>query len=221
MECTNHALKNYGKHLRSIKSDTGISLAGRKLLTLLQIKKLTKRAKCSIYEHAKNGQNIELLQMDLINGLHHVYGDHSKCREEICNNIGDDSNNKISQLKASLIYNHIKGSVNLLAKKAHLLIANENNNAAERLMNIVARFNMGKRLNLIQRNSYGTRVYLAVLRYNSGHNWSISAWKTYSTEVQESTSKNSLLSNRLRLRAKLNEGFLKLLRHVKSSTARH
>ncbi|KAJ8909749.1 hypothetical protein NQ315_014018 [Exocentrus adspersus] len=159
VECTNHAIKNYGKHLRQIKKDTSINVEERKLLTINHIEKLTRRAKCSIYEHSQTEENnVQLLKEDLQNGINHVFGDHSKCREGICNIVGDQSNNKVPQLKSSSIYNHLKGALDLLARKAHLLIENENNNRAERLMNIVARFNMGKRLNLIQRGSYERRV---------------------------------------------------------------
>lgn len=53
--------------------------------------------------------------------------------------------------------NIVLGTVDVLTRKTRLLIENENN-AMERLMNIIARFSMGKRLNFIQRNSYNTRV---------------------------------------------------------------
>lgn len=69
------------------------------------------------------------------------------------------------------------GALGLLVRKAHLLIENENNNRAERLMNIVARFNMGKRLNLIQRGSYERRAHLAGLRHNKRSFWHSSPWK--------------------------------------------
>lgn len=103
LECTNHALKNYGKHLRKLKADTQISLNARKLLTQKKIELLTKRAKCSIYEHAKGTKNITILRQDLENGLHHVFGDHLKCREGICHNIGEQSESQIAELKALLL----------------------------------------------------------------------------------------------------------------------
>ncbi|XP_031345148.1 uncharacterized protein LOC116172142 [Photinus pyralis] len=46
------------------------------------------------------------------------------------------------------MYDHISGALEQLIRKANLLIENENNNAVECLMNIVSRFNMGKRTNL-------------------------------------------------------------------------
>ncbi|CAG9857125.1 unnamed protein product [Phyllotreta striolata] len=69
IECTNHALKNYGKRLRDIKKDTTIDLASKKLLTEKKMKLLLKRAKTSIYEHAKKeeprfnqGKRLNLIQ---------------------------------------------------------------------------------------------------------------------------------------------------------------
>lgn len=44
-------------------------------------------------------------------------------------------------------------------------------------MNIVSKFNMKKRLNLIQRGSYERKVHLAGLRYNYSFKWQSSAWK--------------------------------------------
>jgi len=110
MECTNHALKNYGKHLRKTKADTSVNLEGRKLLTEKKIKLLVKRAKCSIYEHAKKqSKDVDLLRSDLRHGLHHVFGEHTNCYQEICNTPGDISKNLIPDLKRTLIYNHLRG----------------------------------------------------------------------------------------------------------------
>jgi len=44
-------------------------------------------------------------------------------------------------------------------------------------MNIVARFNAGKRLNLIQRGSYQRRVHLSGLRHNKKFVWHSSPYK--------------------------------------------
>lgn len=170
-ECTNHVLKNYTKHLYKVKSNTSISLAGRKLLTKEKIESLMKRAQQSIYEHAVD-QDVNLLRRDLEDGLPHVFGDHLNCREEICKKKNSsDCRNLIPELKASGIYNYIKGALDLVWQKAGLLVKNANNNASERLMNIVARFNQGKRLNLITRGAYTRRVWMAALRYNKGFRW--------------------------------------------------
>lgn len=120
VECTNHALKNYGKHLRKIKADTHVSLEGRKLLTAKKINLLTKRAKCSIYEHAKGPHNLLLLREDLRNGLHHVFGDHCKCREGICNSLGQETENLIPKLNSSTIYFHLTGNNNCVQNDTYL-----------------------------------------------------------------------------------------------------
>lgn len=109
VECTNHALKNYGKHLLKLKKDTHINVAARKLLTQSAIDHLRKRAKTSIYEHANRDQNIQLLKDDLQNGLHHVFEDHSVCREGICNSVGDTSKSKMAELKSTTMFNHLQG----------------------------------------------------------------------------------------------------------------
>ncbi|KAK5644983.1 hypothetical protein RI129_006283 [Pyrocoelia pectoralis] len=202
IECSNHALKNYGKHLYKIKKDTNIKFEGRKLLTLIKINQLQKRAKCSIYEHSKNEQNVALLRQDLKNGLHHVYGDHSVCREGICNNVGDQSENQIPLLKSTFIYSHLSGALELLIRKAHLLIKNENNNRAERLMNVVSRFNMGKRLNLIQRNSYETRVYLAGLRITGTNPGTYMTTFMNKTDAKTHSSRKRLFSDSILSKAK-------------------
>lgn len=78
------------------------------------------------------------------------------------------------------IHNYLfSGDLDVLVRKTHLLIENENNNRAERLMNIVARFTAGKRLNLIQRGSYQRRVYLSGLRHNKNANWHYSPYKKF------------------------------------------
>lgn len=114
-ERTNHALKNYGKRLRKTKADTQINSEGRKLLTIKKINLLTKRAKCSIYEHSKtDNRNVDQLRKYLIFGLHHVFGDHSQCRAEICSTPEDTSSNLIPDLKRTLIYNHLTGLCNII-----------------------------------------------------------------------------------------------------------
>lgn len=52
------------------------------------------------------------------------------------------------------------------------------NNRAEIFMNIVSRFNAGKRLNLISRGSYERRCHLSGMRYNKSYGWHTSPWKT-------------------------------------------
>lgn len=112
IECTNHALKNYGKNIRKVKNDTTNDAKGRKILTLKKIGALTKRAQCSIYEHAKKeNPDPNLLREDLRLGLHHVFEDHSACHEGTCNDLGNQTKSVIPALKSTFIYHHLQGNI--------------------------------------------------------------------------------------------------------------
>lgn len=52
-----------------------------------------------------------------------------------------------------------------------MLLDKKTNNRAELFMGVLVRFNMGKRLNLIQRDSFQIRAHLRGLRYNEGPSW--------------------------------------------------
>ncbi|XP_049819332.1 uncharacterized protein LOC126264655 [Aethina tumida] len=97
--------------------------------------------------------------------------DTSACKQYLCTNTGDVSNDRTTQLISSGLHHHLFGAIEQLLMKADLLLDKETNNKAEIFMNIMARFNMGKRLNLIQRNSFQIRAHLSVLSYNYGSDW--------------------------------------------------
>ncbi|KAF2888883.1 hypothetical protein ILUMI_17290 [Ignelater luminosus] len=156
IECVNHCIKNYSKHLYRIKKDTkSIALETRKLLTNHRIKDLTRNAQKAIYANAHG--DISQLKHDLQNSVPCSFGNHSKCQTYLCNHVGDTASDNMSQL----------------------LIDNETNNRAELFMSLLARFNMGKRLNLIQRDGFQMRSYLSALRYNVGQSWHHKSWKQY------------------------------------------
>lgn len=64
-----------------------------------------------------------------------------------------------------------------LVKKANALYNDDTNNRAELFMSLLAKYNAGKRLNLIMRGSFQTRCHLASLQYNKGPDWQGSVWK--------------------------------------------
>lgn len=109
-------------------------------------------------------------------------------------------------------YTNFLGALNLLVRKAHLLIENENNNRCEQLMNIVSRFNMGKQLNLIQRGSCERRVQMSALRYNRSSFWYESPWKRFTNRSPGKHCKNYMSKCNLIRRKKYKEIFLKLIR---------
>ncbi|CAG9771359.1 unnamed protein product [Ceutorhynchus assimilis] len=76
------------------------------------------------------------------------------------------------------LHHHVLASIQQLTTKAHLLLDKETNNRAELFMSLLARFNMGKRLNLIQRDSFQMRSHITGLKYNYGYRWHEKPWKT-------------------------------------------
>lgn len=108
IECTNHAIKNYGKALRKIKSDTNnVHIEARKLLTIKAIEELEKRAQNSIYENAK--ADVECLKEDLINSPFHVFQDHSRCKTYYCDSVNEINQEEIHRVKSSGLLLHIEG----------------------------------------------------------------------------------------------------------------
>lgn len=139
----------------------------RKALTKTKIDELVQTAQKAIYVNAHG--DIHTLKTDIRNSINHTFGNHSSCKAYLCSNVGDVTKDEIPELQRTGGHHHIYAALNMLLAKAHLLIDNETNNRAELFMNILARFNMGKRLNLIQRDSFQLRSYLSGLRYMFQH----------------------------------------------------
>ncbi|CAH1375544.1 unnamed protein product, partial [Tenebrio molitor] len=170
IECTNHCIKNYGKNLHKMKTDIkGVPLSIRKLLTKDVIKCLTDTAQKAIYANAHG--DVAQLKDDLRNSIFHVFGNHQKCTVHMCDKVGDVANDRTAVLTETGANHHLYAAIHNVLLKANMLIDNETNNRAELFMSILARFNMGKRLNLIQRDSFQIRSYLTGLRYNQGEEW--------------------------------------------------
>jgi hypothetical protein len=76
-----------------------------------KIKLLTKRAKCSIYEHSKTEhRDINLFRRNLKNNIHHVFGHHSKCSDGTCNTVGNQTESQIPDLKNWLKQTSVKSN---------------------------------------------------------------------------------------------------------------
>lgn len=162
--------------MHEIKKNTkGVSLEARKLLSNEVILRLSKAAQKAIYVNAHG--DVSNLKTDLRNSVFHVFGNHRDCKQNLCDSVGETKNDKTELLKSYGLHHHVYAALNLLVTKAPLLISNETNNLAEQYMNILARFNMGKRLNLVQRDGFETRSYLTGLRYNKGASWHTMTWK--------------------------------------------
>jgi hypothetical protein len=50
-------------------------------------------------------------------------------------------------------------------------------NRAEQFMSLVAKYNQGKRLNLVMNGSFQNRCTMATLQYNQGLDWQLHSWR--------------------------------------------
>lgn len=78
---------------------------------------------------------------------------------------------RTSELKKTGAHHFIYSTLNMLLTKSLLPIDRKTNNRAEIYMSLLACFNMGKRLNLVQRDLSQIRSYLAALKYNKAYLW--------------------------------------------------
>ena len=84
----------------------------------------------------------------------------------------------------------IQALLGRLVGKARQLLSNETTNLAENWMNVRAKFDGGKVINLSQSDSWQHRSMGAGLRHNMGDKWGLQAWKDMT-----SSSPNKVFSN--------------------------
>lgn len=101
-ECANHVIRCYKDNLHKICSNTKLyPLRERKILKPL-IDRITKGARQAI-RHNKG--NVEMLKRDLINGPHHVFGDHRHCRDYYCKK--EEDVNLVPQVETSTVWKEV------------------------------------------------------------------------------------------------------------------
>lgn len=105
IECLNHLIKNVGKALFKIKSDTNINAGGRKLLTSQAIKRLQQH----IRKCVNNSVSVENMKKNIENGPYHIFGHHTHCDSSYCEVVGNLLDSKYNILHSSGIIYHIKG----------------------------------------------------------------------------------------------------------------
>ncbi|KAF2888449.1 hypothetical protein ILUMI_17724 [Ignelater luminosus] len=79
----------------------------------------------------------------------HVFGSHSKCKDEYCRRREMEEENLIPLLESSSILDEIKETADNVVRKASRLTQNVTTNHAERYMSFVAKFSGEKRENYI------------------------------------------------------------------------
>lgn len=183
------------------------------MLTTNIIKKLEDSIKIAVSANS----DIDALRIDMRNTVNHVFGNHFSCKKSLCVHAGDLSEDKTPKLISSGAHHHIYSALTPLLTKASILIDRETNNRAELFMSILARFNMGKRLNLIQRDSFQMRSVLTGLKYNEGYQWHEKPWRVVFQQSPPQTLKKYVVSqaNRLASSKKYREQVVRKLNYRK------
>ncbi|XP_063229100.1 uncharacterized protein LOC134534548 [Bacillus rossius redtenbacheri] len=176
MECANHAVKNYTGKLHKIAKDTVHPISGRKCLSQL-IPRLTRAARSAISSAGRSNSNSEILRADLRNGPHHVFGDHSNCRDTYCSRKDYNEEDKVALLLPTTLWPALQMALDPLVQKADRLVGNYTTNQAERFMSLVSKFSGGKRTDVGKKGRYKRCCLASGLSHVKGPHWHASPLK--------------------------------------------
>lgn len=175
VECTNHLVKNIGKHLYKLADANAIY---RKLLKN-KVQSIGKFTRWLISVNAsQKSPSVSALKSDLGNITLHAFGDHTSCRKAVCYEAGSLDVESLN-LKAAPTDFQIKFQAIMSGLTSHAtsLIENDTSNLAESYMHLVAKFTGGKQCFYGGRGSYLWRTYAAGLAFQHGPDWHQKAWK--------------------------------------------
>lgn len=168
-ECRNHLFRNFRTNLKKILLDTSSKIADRKILGNKQERILYGVSTAISYRKAEQNislaEKVILLEDDIKNSIHHVLGDHIKCKDYFCSK--KDERNLYEELGVK-IKNDVNDLVNRLGRNSKSLLFDQDSNVAERYNSIVAKTVGGKRVNFSTGESYRYRCHAAVIQHNSG-----------------------------------------------------
>lgn len=86
-------------------------------------------------------------------------------REYFCH--GKVEENYIQDLKEAKMFEPIMNAVNYINRHAWSILQNKTNNLSEQFNSIITKYICGKRVNFIQRGSFGMRVEAVIIAYNT------------------------------------------------------
>ncbi|CAN7951097.1 unnamed protein product, partial [Ixodes pacificus] len=174
IECRNHILRNYSGHLRDIAQRKRSVPIPRVLKNL--VLQSSVRLRFGVYTAIKARAaekslslraRTENLAKDVRNGPNHVFGQHDYCAPYFCKGPKPGEVNHVPELKKCGLYDEIAVAANRLVNNVSSLILDVDNNAAEHVNSLVAKFVGGKRVNFSLRGSYRMRCLGAAVAFNS------------------------------------------------------
>jgi hypothetical protein len=159
IECTNHLLRNFSKHLRELatrkKSNSKnlpVSPQLRKIVTARSYRLVAAVKKAVEHRSKENGslrEQITLLIKDMKNAPSiSMFGEHKECSEiKYFNCQKEGETNYIEIMSTCGLYEDIESCFKRLIDNAFSLILNMTNNLAEQYNSIVCKFIRGKKIN--------------------------------------------------------------------------
>ena len=183
IQCANHKVKCFTGTLYKICKITTLDSKSRNLLKS-NIPRLKRDVRSAIRYCHENSDSIQDLQNDLKNLPHHIFGDHSKCRDyfkDLCNKKEHNVMHQLEKTNAlnESVYSHIKNALQPLLDNAPTLILNLTSNRCEYYMSLLAACCNGKRADYTRSNSFRLRAISAALKYARGANWILSPFKRH------------------------------------------
>jgi hypothetical protein len=174
VECKNHLIRNYCGKIEALTKDTRYPLNVRKIIA--SRKRRLRKAVIGAIKYRKLQdstfeEKVIALKKDLINGPHHVFGDHTSCLPYFCTNEPNTEDmldvNYVPALKECSLFSQLMIYNSRLVLNSKSLIYNFSTNISESFNNMIAKFVGGKRINYSQRQSYMGRCAAAVIAFNT------------------------------------------------------
>lgn len=172
IECKNHILRNYINKLKDCvkrpKTDTKLKNAISQNILRFRTA-VTKAIEFRKSQNTSTAEKIKELQLDILNGPKHIFGDHTGCveRKYFCPGPKNNEDNIVPDLIKSGLFEDIMVAVRRVACQSNSLIYDFTNNSAELYNSQVAKFVGGKRINFALRRSYNARCEAAVVAHNN------------------------------------------------------
>ena len=139
IECRNHILRNYSCRLQTVCLNRKIGSIVQRNVLRQNLKRLRYAVTLAI-KHRKGQvdqpryRRVEELRKDIANGPHHVFGQHTACRDRgyFCNGVAKlGESNLVPSMKETGIFQEIQSAMHRVATNAASLIWDVDNNVAE------------------------------------------------------------------------------------------
>ncbi|KAF2890974.1 hypothetical protein ILUMI_15199, partial [Ignelater luminosus] len=150
VECANRITRAFTSNMHKLANNTKFPIATRRLskVTISRLSAAVRKA----MQGSGNNSATQLCE-DLKYVPQHVFGSHSKCKDEYCRRREMEEENFIPLLESSSILDEIKKTADSVVRKASHLTQNVTTNHAERYMSFVAKFSGEKREKYILREA--------------------------------------------------------------------